>query len=223
MAVTSVMVLLQKAANDFHYLLNRGYPRKPSLELIGNRYGLSYDQRHLLHRGVFSDDDAKARKKKQVPLRALHDQDLAMDGHNVLITIEAALSGRSLISSNEGFVRDISSLSGDFKKTEVTEKAIGLVFEFLKKVKPRYTIVLFDAPISKSGLLAREVRERLNGEGIPGDAQALKVPEKVLVDFRGIVATSDTDIIDRSRAVFDLAGHLVRNRIKPKSLLKLKT
>jgi hypothetical protein len=146
-----------------------------------------------------------------------------MDGHNVLITIEAALSGRSLISSNEGFVRDISSLSGDFKKTEVTEKAIGLVFEFLKKVKPRYTIVLFDAPISKSGLLAQEVRERLNGEGIPGDAQALKVPEKVLVDFRGIVATSDTDIIDRSRAVFDLAGHLVRNRIKPKSLLKLKT
>jgi hypothetical protein len=203
--------------------LNRGYPRKTSLELIGNRYGLSYDQRHLLHRGVFSDGDAKARKGKKIPLRALHDQDLAIDGHNVLITIEAALSGRPLILSNEGFIRDISGLSGDFRKTGATERALCLVLDLLKKVKPRYTLVLFDAPISKSGLLAREVRERMRREGLPGDAQALKVPEKMLVDFRGIVATSDTAIIDSSKAVFDLAGHLVKNRIKPKSLLRLKT
>ena len=214
--------LLRKAAIDFQYLLNRGFPRRPSLELVGNRYGLSYDQRHLLHRGVFSDGDAKARKRKKVPLHALHDQDLAIDGHNVLITIEAALSGRPLISSNEGFIRDISGLSGDFRRTEVTGKAIGLVFEFLRKVKPRYTLFLFDAPISKSGLLAREVRERLSGEGLPGDAQAVKVPEKAILGFRGVVATSDTAVIDRARAAFDLAGYLVKNRIKPKSLLKLK-
>ena len=214
---------LRSAAVDFHYLLNRGYPRKPSLELVANRYDLSYDQRHLLHRGVFSDGDAKTRRKKKVPLRALHDRDLAIDGHNVLITIEAALSGRALILSNEGFIRDISGLSGNFRKTEVTERALCLVFDLLKKVMPQHTLFLFDAPISKSGLLAREVRERLREEGLPGDAQALKVPEKVLTDFRGIVATSDTAVIDRSRAVFDLAGYLVKNRINSKSLLKLKT
>jgi len=41
---------LQKAAKDFRYLLNRGYPRKASLELVGNRYELTFDERHLLHR-----------------------------------------------------------------------------------------------------------------------------------------------------------------------------
>ncbi len=45
---------LQEAAEDFRYLLNRGYPRKATLELVGNRYGLTFDERHLLHRGVFS-------------------------------------------------------------------------------------------------------------------------------------------------------------------------
>jgi len=32
---------IQKAARDFRFLLNEGYPRKASLELVGNRYGLT--------------------------------------------------------------------------------------------------------------------------------------------------------------------------------------
>ena len=57
---------LQKAASDFHYLLNHEYPRKTSLALVGNRYDLTFDQRHLLHRGIFSEADAKTRKKKKI-------------------------------------------------------------------------------------------------------------------------------------------------------------
>ncbi|MGZ3514587.1 MAG: DUF434 domain-containing protein, partial [Thermodesulfobacteriota bacterium] len=57
---------LQKAARDFRFLLNRGYPRKAALELVGNRYGLTSDERHLLHRGVFSDSDSESRRKKKV-------------------------------------------------------------------------------------------------------------------------------------------------------------
>src|SRR3990170_2009631 len=92
---------LQKAAEDFRHLLNRGYPRKVTLELVGNRYGLTFDQRHLLHRGVFSDSDSRSRRKRQISVRDLRDQDLAVDGHNVLITIEAGLSGRPLILAHD--------------------------------------------------------------------------------------------------------------------------
>jgi len=49
----------------------------------------------------------------------------------------------------------------------------------------------------------------------------LKVPEEILLGFHGIVATSDTAVIDQSHKVFDLAGTLIRKRIRPASLIKL--
>jgi hypothetical protein len=213
---------LQKAAKDFRYLLNRGYPRKAALELVGNRYGLTFDERHLLHRGVFSEIDSEARQERIVSPEAINNKDLAVDGHNVLITVEAGLSGRPLILADDGFVRDISGLSGSFKKTEVTEKALQWIVALLKKWGPRHTLFLFDAPISKSGILAKELRTLLKKENLPGDALAMKVPEKTLIGFQGVIATSDTAIIDRSEKVIDLAGDIIRTTIGSKSLLTWK-
>jgi hypothetical protein len=211
---------LQKAAEDFRYLLNRGYPRKASLELVGNRYKLTFNHRHLLHRGVFSHSDSESRRKKIISIKEVKNKDLAIDGHNVLITIEAGLSGRPLILADDGFIRDISGLSGSFKKTEVTEKALQWIVALLKKWGPRHTLFLFDAPISKSGILAKELRTLLKKENLPGDALAMKVPEKTLIGFQGVIATSDTAIIDRSEKVIDLAGEIIRIRIGSKPLLR---
>jgi len=209
---------LQDAAEDFRYLLNRGYPRKGALELVGNRYCLTYDQRHLLHRGVFSNVDSESRRKKKIRIEGVRNKDLMIDGYNVIITIEAGLSGRPLILADDGFIRDISGLSGRFKKTEKTEKALQLVLGVLKKAKPYQTLFLFDAPISMSGKLAQEVRARLNREDLLGDARAVKVPEKILNGFRGIIATSDTAIIDQSEKVLDLAGDILKKSGTLKSL-----
>jgi hypothetical protein len=213
---------LQLAAEDFRYLLNRGFPRKASLELVGNRYELTLDERHLLHRGVFSDADSGPRRKKIISPKEIIHEDLVIDGHNVLITVEAALAGRPLILADDGFIRDISGLSGGFKKTEMTDKAIQLIVTFLKKWKPRHTLFLFDAPISKSGILAQELRTLLKKEGLPGDALAVKVPEKLLIGFQGVIATSDTAIIDRSKRVVDLAGNIIWVGVGSKSLLRWK-
>jgi len=212
---------IREAAIDFRYLLNRGYPRIAVLELAGNRYQLTYDQRHLLYRGVFSDEDSMSRRKKHVSIKALCNRDLAIDGYNVLITIETALSARPLVVGNDGFIRDISGLSGRFRKTAETEKALELVVYILKKQKPFRTLFLFYAPVSKSGRLAQEVRQQLKGAGLPGEAMAVRVPEEILIGYPGIVATSDTSIIDQSPQVFDLAGHIIKTRIKPASLLRL--
>jgi len=213
---------LQDAAEDFRYLLNRGYPKKAALELVGNRYGLTYDERHLLHRGVFSDRDSISRQKKKIPILQIRGQDLAIDGYNVLITIEAGLSGRPLVLADDGFIRDISGLSGNFKKSEKTEEALQLIFNVLKKVKPRQTLFLFDAPISMSGKLAQEVRGLLKRDRLPGDSMAIKVPEKILIGFPGGIATSDTAIIDQSKKVIDLAGYILRQRAKLESLIRWK-
>ena len=202
---------LQKAAEDFRYLLNRAYSRKAALELVGNRYQLTSDQRHLLHRGVFSDMDSKERQKKKISPNQIRGYDLVIDGYNVLITIEAGLSGRPLILGDDGFIRDISGLSGNFQKTGMTVQALQHLLNVLKRVKPRQTLFLFDSPISKSGELALEVRGRMQRENLAGDALAVRVPEKILIGFPGRVATSDTAIIDRSKKVIDLAGYIILN------------
>ena len=212
--------VLQEAAGDFRYFLDRGYPRKLCLDVVGNRYQLTSDQRHLLHRGVFSGTDSRERKKRKIPTSRLSGKNLAIDGYNVLITIEAGLSGRPLIRADDGFIRDISGLSGNFKKTEITEKALMLILHLLKMRVPRDTLILFDAPISKSGELAEEVRAQLIKLNLPGDARAVRVPEEILIGFPGIVATSDTAIIDQSERVVDLAGHVLTTRVRPKSILR---
>ncbi len=201
---------LQNAAEDFRFLLNRGYPRKASLDLVGNRYTLGKAERDLLHRGVFSDKDSNLRKRKKVSLSKIRNKALAIDGYNILITIEAGLSGSPLILGDDGFIRDISGLSSRYKPTELTGKAIQLILHCLKRLKPRDTLFLFDAPMSKSGVLAKEVRELLKNEGIQGDAQTHPYPEKILNEFSGIIATSDTAILDRSRKVIDLAGEILK-------------
>lgn len=211
---------LQKTAEDFRYLLNRGYPRKAALELVGNRYGLTFDERHLLHRGVFSDSDSTSRQKRTISIHEVQNKDLAIDGYNVVITIEAGLSGRPLILGEDGFIRDISGLSGRFKKTETTEKVIQLMIDAIKKMKPRHTLILFDAPISMSGKLAQEVRSHLKRQNLSGDVMAVKVPEKILIGFPGVVATSDTAILDQSKKVLDLAGYILSERTHLKSLIK---
>jgi hypothetical protein len=211
---------LQKASEDFRYLLNQAYPRKAALELVGNRYQLTSDQRHLLHRGVFSDMDAKVRRKKKILPNQIRGRDLVIDGHNVLITIEAGLSGRPLIFGDDGFMRDISGLSRNFQKTERTAQALQLVLKVLKRVQPRQTLFLFDSPISRSGELALEVRGQMQKENLPGDAMAVRVPEKILIGFPGRVATSDTAVIDQSHKVVDLAGYVLSKQKKLKSLIR---
>jgi hypothetical protein len=215
-------VNLQRAASDLRYLLERNYPRKAALVLVGNRYQLRSDQRHLLHRGVFSGADSAFRRQRKVPIAAVKGEDLAIDGYNVVITIEAGLAGHPLILADDGFVRDISGVSRNFRKSPRTEQTLQWICETLKKIKPRRVLLLFDAPISKSGRLAEEVRAQLKETGIRGDALAIAVPEHVLIGFPGIVATSDTAIIDRSRRVVDLAGLIIRRKIPSTSILRLR-
>jgi hypothetical protein len=64
-----------------------------------------------------------------------------------------------------------------------------------------------------SGELAQEVRSKLKRENLPGDAMAVKVPEKILIGFPGVIATSDTATIDQSRKVLDLAGYILRQHL----------
>jgi len=205
---------LWKAAEDFRFLLNRGYPRDASLQLVGNRYNLDQDHRHLLRRGIFSASLAQERKNKKVTLEEIRGKAVAIDGHNCLITLESALKAKAIVLADDAFIRDISGVSGTYRESPETTQALGLLIDLLIAAAPAEVLFLLDAPISGSGKLAARIRDLMAEHGLPGDAQAVKVPEKMMVGYQGIIATSDTALIDQSEQVFDLAGHLITQHLR---------
>ncbi|RLB06644.1 MAG: DUF434 domain-containing protein [Deltaproteobacteria bacterium] len=205
---------LWRAAEDLRYLLNRGYPREGSLQLVGNRYNLTQDLRDLLRRGVFSDQIAEARRKKMVSAEQIRGKGLAIDGYNVLITLESALKGKTILLADDSFIRDISGVSGSYKESAPTGEALNLIIDLLQTAEPLEAIFLFDSPISGSGELAAKIRGLMTNKGIRGDALAVKVPERIMEGYAGIVASSDTALIDQVQKVFDMAGYIIREKLR---------
>lgn len=205
---------LWEAADDLRYLLNRDYPRDASLQVVGNRYHLDSDHRHLLRRGVFSDAIAAERRNKMVSLQEIKGKGLAIDGHNCIITLESALKGRPIIQADDAFIRDIAGVSGGYKETAETGQALQLIIDLLRSAAPTEVRFLLDAPISKSGDLANRIRAMMEEHAIHGDASAVKVPERIMAKYEGIIASSDTAVIDLAERVFDLAGHLIREHLR---------
>jgi len=205
---------LWKAAEDFRFLLNRGYPRDASLSLVGNRYNFESDHRHILRRGIFPASLAQERKNKKVTLEEIRGKAVAIDGHNCLITLESALKAKVILLADDAFIRDISGVSGTYRESPETTQALGLLIDLLIAAAPAEVLFLLDAPISGSGKLAARIRDLMAEHGLPGDAQAVKVPERVMVGYQGIIATSDTALIDQSEQVFDLAGHLIIEKLR---------
>lgn len=206
---------LKKAGGDLLYLLNKKYPKQNSLDLVGNRYSLDSDERHILHRAIYSEKESKTRKQKLISPLEAKDKIIGIDGYNVLITIESAIRKKPVILCRDGLVRDISGVSKKYKISETTLKALDLIFKVLVKYKPKKVFFYFDSPISKSGELASSVRERLKENRLDGEASAVRVPEKYLLNFE-VISTSDSAIIDRTKFIFDLAGFIIRRRLKKK-------
>jgi hypothetical protein len=201
---------LHEASTDFRYLLARGYPRPAALGLVGNRYGLDEIGRRLLHRGVFAPEVAAARRGKLRLLSDLPARPLALDGHNVLITLECALRKLPLVAADDGFIRDVGEVSRAFRPSPATDRVLALMADYLADHAAGPVEVFYDAPLSLSGELAGRTREIFASHGLDVRAAVVPVPERLLSGFPGAIATSDTALIDAHPTVVDLAGEIIR-------------
>ncbi len=210
--------LLRPAARDFRFLLTRGYPRKSALLFVGDHFQLHQDERDLLYRGVFTRRQSMARHAKMVSAGEIKGEELIIDGHNVLITLESAIKHRPLLLADDNFVRDISRIFRRFRPTDHTKSAWNLVEGLLSDYPPCHVTVLLDAPLPKSGELAARIRQWMKYSKIKGDVTTAARPESFLLALEGIKASADSIIIDRSARVFDLAGHIIRRRLHLKPM-----
>jgi len=196
--------------DDYRYLREKGYPEKAGLKLVGDRYRLSRAERNTLFRGVIPREIAAMRKTKLLSPDLLRDKGLGIDWYNVLITVESFLRGFPLFISDDGVTRDSSATHGSFRSTVITERALDAIMRALDALCPGRVDAFLDSPIPFSGLMAEEIRARLSKLSIPFLVTLEHTADYPLKSYSGIVASSDSVILDSAGMVFDLPRFVVQ-------------
>jgi hypothetical protein len=204
---------LRRAVADLSWLLSRGYPPSASLKLVGDHYSLKERQRLAVARAACSDQQRAFREQISLPLESIEGRDLLIDGFNILITVEAALSGGALIKCRDGCIRDLSSVHGSYRAVSETEEAIQLISETLLGVKPASALWLLDQPVSNSGRLAQRIREMAVERNWPWRVEVVMNPDKALLASDQIVLTSDSNILDGVKGWINLNQRLIAQRV----------
>lgn len=165
---------LVEAAVDYAYLLDRGYPERASGLLVGNRRRLDADERIMLFRGMASAaDSARRRALLGGPPRG---GVLLVDGYNVAFTLLHYWLGKPCFLSSDGLLRDAGANYGRVPHEVLLSRAFSELVEWLEAVAraavPGLEIAIFlDAPVSRSGSHADELRDLIRGAG-PGARNA---------------------------------------------------
>lgn len=192
------------AKADYLFLLNRGYSRSSALAFVGDFYRLSRRERNILFRTVFSDREVVEHKSKIIPLRNIYGREVVVDGFNVLITVEALLSGDGVLECMDGFHRDASGVYGKYRFGSRTTNAVDAIFSVLLKHKPSFVLWVFDSQISMSGELAAYVKRKMGKYGMTGDAVTKKAADSEIKRLKKVTFTSDTVLIERLSGVVDI-------------------
>ena len=125
---------LRCALADYCLLLTKGYAEKSTLKLVGDRFSLTERQRLAIMRSACSDRQLDSRRKRCVEIKDLPGRPIAVDGYNLLITVEAAMSGGLVLKGRDGCFRDLASIHGTYRKVTETIPAVELIGSFLKDV-----------------------------------------------------------------------------------------
>lgn len=141
---------LIKPANDIRYLLSHGYPRRSAITFVANHYRLDEHERHILTRVVHCRNHNDKMKETAAGTH------IVVDGYNVLITVETALSGGEVYLCDDGLVRDARGVFSRYKTGEMTLPAIHAIMDALKNEKPAFVSILLDAQMKYSGKLRDE-------------------------------------------------------------------
>src|SRR5881227_3700284 len=150
---------LRTAVRELSWLLSRDYSIKGALQLVGDRHALTDRQRLAVSRAACSDQSKTHRLSSRVGMESLRGEEVIIDGFNLIITIEAALSGGVLLSCRDGCIRDLSSVHGSYRSVDETGVALKLIGESLETLRAISVVWVLDRPISNSGRLAQRIRE----------------------------------------------------------------
>ena len=201
---------LQRATCDLSHILTMGYAVNSSLKLVCDRFSLTDRQRLAIMRSACSDEQLSGRKDRQIQFYELADRPLVIDGYNVLITIEAVLSGGFIFIGRDGCWRDLASVHGSYRRVEETSRAVEIVGGCLVKAGVTDIQWLFDSPVSNSGKLKTLIAEIAEKNNWHWDIQLLTNPDSEMIKGDRLVATSDSVVLDKCKQWINLAAGIIQ-------------
>lgn len=204
---------LQRATADMSWLLSRGYAPPSTLKLVGDRFNLVARQRTAVMRAVCSDQAAAARSQKAIAPADLAGRDLEIDAFNLLITLEAALSGGVILLARDGTYRDIASIHGSYHRVNQTRQAIELVGHYLQQQFAGRVLWRLDRPVSNSGRLSELIRDHAERHQLDWLTVLDDDPDPVLGAKYELVVSADAVVLDRVNAWANLARWIVDQEI----------
>lgn len=204
---STAQLIIQTAVEDLCFLYSRGYAEKSALQLVGNRYKLNKRQQRALQ--------GMAASNQQLSLRSAHrlmdmaGKTLSIDGFNLLIILESALSGAYIFKGMDGCYRDLSGVHGTYKRVKQTDKALLLIGDGLQQLGAAKVNWYFDSPVSNSGRLKTILYEMAEERSYPWDVFLDFNPDKVLAESNDVVVSSDAWILDRAKEWYNLAEKIL--------------
>ncbi len=214
---------IREAIKDMSYLLSRGFSEKSALQLVGNRYKLNNRQQRAIQGMSEASDKLIKRELKCLQPNQLTDQEVMLDGFNVLIMLESALSGAFLFKGLDGCYRDLSSVHGTYKKVKQTGEAIQLIANFSQENNVKKATWIFDKPVSNSGRLKTILREFADENQLNWEIILDNNPDKLIAESGKIAISSDAWVLDNATTWCNMVRHIVDEHDPQKNVVESET
>jgi hypothetical protein len=199
---------LRAAAEEMAWLRERGYPLDTVVELVGGHHQLESRQRLAVRRAVCSPAQYMRRIARELEPEEAARRPLLIDGFNLIITIEVALSHGLLLRCADGAIRDIAGLRGSYHPVEETEGALTRIGAALKALRPSKVKFLLDEPVSNSGRLKERILDHAKKWKAPVSVELVPDPDAILKKSANVV-TSDSEILDHCASWLNLGKFVV--------------
>ncbi len=214
------IIRLKRAKEEIEWLLNREYKIYPVVNFVGDRYQFSLRQRDALKRAVCSYEKKLIRDSKKLYIDKLNDGPVYIDGFNLIITLEVALSGGTLIIGSDGNIRDLAGLRGNYKIIDKTDEALNLIGKFLNKYNVKEVKFYLDSPVSNSGKLKYKILEYEKIWDIKIEVELVNNADVILEKLDRVVSC-DAAIIDKCTSYFNIGRNIIEEYIKEANIVNL--
>lgn len=178
---------------------------------MGNHYLLSERQRLAIVRATAKNSDLEMRKSKK--LNGVTDLTrVSIDGLNIIITLEVALSESTLLRCMDDTIRDLAGLRGTYRLIDKTDRAILLIGEKLEGMKIREAMFYLDAPVSNTGRLKQRILELLQGFTYQVSVELVNNADVVLENLNNVIS-SDSIVLSRCKSWINLTAEIMKDKL----------
>lgn len=211
--------ILSRAQQDILYLIERGYPIKNASTFVGNHFMLSERQRLAIVRATSERAVLDMRRRKEVTEASIG-RKAAVDGLNIIITLEVALSEGTLIRCMDYTIRDLAGLRGTYRLIDETEAAIRLIGDKLTAMNIEEVTFYLDAPVSNTGKLKQRLLDLLKTYPFEVHAELVNNADVLLQKLENVI-TSDAIILNRCQSWFNLTASILGERFPKLNIFDL--